>query len=276
MASWTSCFKFIKFLRPGTEQKETYDLDEYRPQAEGVLPAVDSSQDIGLLEMKVNSPEAGSSEEEHYSSEGVLSDVEDHTPETENIPEVDGYHFRVEKKPKKKRIKKSLLLQNNYVENLSKCLPSRFIGTKWVNVFDTELDGFTLGRLYRNFRDFPTEITCSLIVIKDSDAVFGAFVSERLKESRSTYGTGESFLFTNWPVWTVYPWSGVNDHYAKGDNKGLHVGASSNGNFALWLDEDLDKGRTAACDTFESGPLSKNEDFKIISVECWTFVSAGI
>jgi len=280
MTSWTSCFKFMQLLRPGTEQRETsdsMDLDEYR-KAEGVLPQVDSSQDVGLLETKESSPEAGSSEEDHNSSEGGSSNVEDlspekvKSPELENSPEAERIYFKKEEKPVKKRIKKSLLLKKSYVTNLTACLPKRLVGTKWVNVFDTDMDGFTLCNLYSRFSNFQTEITSSLIVIKDSNNnMFGVFVSAPLKESASTYGNGETFLFTTWPIWTVYVWSGDNEHFVKGSKDSIIVGGST-GNFALWVNSDLDKGRTLACDTFRSGPLANNEDFKIISVECWTFV----
>jgi len=274
MASWTSCFKFMQLLRPGTEQSQTsdsLDLDEYR-KAEVVLPQVDSSQDVGLLEIKESSPEAGSSEEDHNSSEAGSSHADDLSPEVNNSPEAEKIFFKKEEKPVKKRIKKSLLLKKSYVENLTACLPKRLVCTKWVNVFDTDVDGFTLCNLYSRFSSFQTEITSSLIVIKDfNENVFGAFVSAPLKESASTYGNGETFLFTTWPIWTVYTWSGANEHFVTGDKKELHVGAE-NGMFALWVDGGLNKGRTRACDTFGSEPLANDEDFKIISVECWTFV----
>ena len=43
------------------------------------------------------------------------------------------------------------------------------------------------------------------------------------------------------------------------------------GKSGLWLDGDLNKGRTESCQTFGSPPLVPEEDFIIKTLECWTF-----
>merc|ERR1712002_833720 len=140
------------------------------------------------------------------------------------------------------------------------------VGAQWVNVFNTAEDGFSLGTLYRKFKGFHAEITSSLIMIKDSNNnVFGAFVSSPIKESKDPYGTGESFLFTTWPNWKVYVWSGVNEQFVTGSSECLAVGAG-NGRFAIYVDKSMDIGRTDSCETFGSEPLASNQDFKIINL----------
>lgn len=43
------------------------------------------------------------------------------------------------------------------------------------------------------------------------------------------------------------------------------------GTFGLWLDNDLYRGRSTACDTYNSEMLSSSEDFLCVGVEVWTF-----
>jgi uncharacterized membrane protein len=42
--------------------------------------------------------------------------------------------------------------------------------------------------------------------------VFGAFVSDYWRPNRGFYGAGESFLFTLYPEWNLYQWTGINDY----------------------------------------------------------------
>ena len=45
----------------------------------------------------------------------------------------------------------------------------------------------------------------------------------------------------------------------------------SRGTFGLWLDNDLYRGRSTACETYNSEMLSSSEDFFCVGVEVWTF-----
>lgn len=44
------------------------------------------------------------------------------------------------------------------------------------------------------------------------------------------------------------------------------------GRFGLWLDGDLNQGRTQTCKTFANEPLSPDEDFWVRTLECWAFM----
>ena len=46
----------------------------------------------------------------------------------------------------------------------------------------------------------------------------------------------------------------------------------SSGNYGLWLDADLYRGRTCHSKTFDNTRLSSNEDFIIANVEVWSFI----
>lgn len=44
------------------------------------------------------------------------------------------------------------------------------------------------------------------------------------------------------------------------------------GKFGLWLDGDLNQGRSQSCSTYSNEPLAPEEDFVIKTLECWAFV----
>lgn len=159
-------------------------------------------------------------------------------------------------------------LREEDIRRLGEHLPPRLIGACWRQVFSTGIHGFSLGSLYRKFQG---ESSSCLIIIEDTDGeVFGALVSCPIRESDHFYGTGESFLFTCRPTWHLYSWSGDNQLFVRGTATDLVVGAGE-GQFGIWLDSGLYKGRSQSCQTYQNEPLSHLGDFIVKSVECWTF-----
>lgn len=72
-------------------------------------------------------------------------------------------------------------------------------------------------------------------------------------------------------VLRIYPWSGVNQFFVKASMDSLSIGASG-GHYGLWLDADLNNGRTQPCETFQNEPLAgESEDFTIQFVEAYGF-----
>jgi hypothetical protein len=163
-------------------------------------------------------------------------------------------------------------LRHEDIHMLGGKLPPRLVGASWRPVFRTSHHGFSLRSLYRKFQN---ERAPALLVIEDTDgSVFGALLTHPIRESETFYGTGESFLFTCRPRWNCWKWAGHNNMFVRGNSNELTVGAS-NGHFGIWLDSNLDQGRTEACETFGNEPLTKGfnlkGDFTVKSVECWTF-----
>lgn len=68
-----------------------------------------------------------------------------------------------------------------------------------------------------------------------------------------------------------FPWTGDNLYFIKGNSDSLAFGAGE-GNFGLWLDEDLYHGSTHSCLTFNNEPLAHHEDFVVCTLECWCFL----
>jgi LysM repeat protein len=161
------------------------------------------------------------------------------------------------------------ILTEDHRKQLSRHLPARAEGYMWTLVFSTLQHGFSLNSMYRKMSKIESPI---LLVIQDTqNNVFGALTSCALKMSDHFYGTGESLLFTFCPDFQVYNWTGDNMYFIKGNNESLSIGAGD-GKFGLWLDGDLNQGRTEACNTYGNEPLVNEQDFVVKILECWAFL----
>ncbi|EEB17797.1 nucleolar protein c7c, putative [Pediculus humanus corporis] len=161
------------------------------------------------------------------------------------------------------------ILTEEHRKQLCRHLPARAEGYLWTLVFSTSQHGFSLNSLYRKMTRIESPI---LLVIQDTDNnVFGALTSCSLKVSDHFYGTGESLLFRFNPEFSAYQWTGDNMYFIKGNNESLAIGAGD-GKFGLWLDGDLNLGRSEKCTTYGNPPLSSKEDFVVKTLECWAFI----
>ncbi|XP_063696016.1 oxidation resistance protein 1 isoform X3 [Culicoides brevitarsis] len=161
------------------------------------------------------------------------------------------------------------ILSEEHREKLCGHLPARAEGYAWSLVFSTSQHGFSLNSLYRKMHKLESPV---LIVIQDTEQnVFGALTSCSLHVSDHFYGTGESLLYKFNPTFKVFHWSGENLYFIKGNPESLAIGAGD-GKFGLWLDGDLNQGRSQHCSTYANEPLAPQEDFVIKTLECWAFV----
>ncbi|XP_072102726.1 nuclear receptor coactivator 7 isoform X1 [Mobula birostris] len=162
----------------------------------------------------------------------------------------------------------SSLMESFHVEKISKYLPPSTVGHPWLLAFSTSLHGFSLKTLYRKVANTDSPV---LLVIKDTcGQVFGALTSHPPRPSDHYFGTGETFLYTFNLDFKVFQWTGENSFFIKGSLDSLALGGGS-GHFGLWLDEDLNHGRSKPCTTFNNSILSKTEDFMVQDLEVWTF-----
>merc|ERR1712013_160075 len=162
----------------------------------------------------------------------------------------------------------SELVSDDQRKFLYRHLPPRVQGYTWHLLFSTSQDGFSLHSLYRKAAQVDSPV---LLIIQDTDhAVFGALVSCPPAQSEKFLGTGESWLFTFFPSFKVYSWTGENNYIMRGGMNNLIVG-SSEGMFGLWLDESFNQGRSQAVTPFDNKPLPGKEDFVINNIECWAF-----
>ncbi|XP_037079439.1 nuclear receptor coactivator 7-like [Pollicipes pollicipes] len=107
------------------------------------------------------------------------------------------------------------------------------------------------------------------LFVQDAEQhVFGAVSSDPIRMDPHYYGTGESFLFTFHPEFREFRWSGENQYFARGSLYGLEFG-SGEGRSGLFLDEELYRGHTEPCRTYNNEPLTTSRDFLIHAVELW-------
>ncbi|MGH0151713.1 UNVERIFIED_CONTAM: hypothetical protein FKN15_020705 [Acipenser sinensis] len=222
--------------------------------------------------------EGGGDEEEE---EFVLVDDEEEISPTENhsaphvledweIISVDDGGGEQAKEPEALTdiLEQSNIMEESHIRELSSHLPPRILIHSWQLAYSTSLHGSSLKTLYRKLsqRESP-----ALLVIKDfHNQIFGCFVSHPLRLSDSFYGTGETFLFTFYPGFKCFHWTGENSFFIKGDLDSIAIGGGS-GHFGLWLDENLYLGRSSPCSTFDNNTLSETADFRVLELEVWNF-----
>jgi len=161
------------------------------------------------------------------------------------------------------------ILKEEHLRMLNNNLIARAVSYNWFLSFSTELHGFSLNTLYRQMSEVESP---SLIVVRDTnDHIFGAMTSCRLYQDEHFYGTGESFLYTFYPNFKIFKWTGDNLFFIKGSSESLGIGCGD-GIFGLWFDSDLYHGSTHKCKTYDNELLTESEDFTIAELEVWTFV----
>uniref|UniRef100_A0A5K3EFK9 Oxidation resistance protein 1 n=1 Tax=Mesocestoides corti TaxID=53468 RepID=A0A5K3EFK9_MESCO len=136
---------------------------------------------------------------------------------------------------------------------------------------------------------------CVLLIRDTTDCIMGAYLSSHPHLSQGAfYGTGETFVF-HWtmpdvspceeeilteenagaaskidiPNFKKYSWSQKNSFFISSEPEALIIGCS-NASPALWIDGDLHRGRSQACETFDSPQLIPGGDFCIHTVELWS------
>ncbi|XP_012946445.1 nuclear receptor coactivator 7 [Aplysia californica] len=168
----------------------------------------------------------------------------------------------------------SCIITQDHVNQLIRAIPrSMSAGYDWALVFSTKVHGYSLRNLYRQMA--VVDDSPCLLFIKDTDNnVFGAYLSDKIKTSETFYGQGSTFLFTFYPEFKKYMWQGDNQFFINGTSDFFAIG-SGQGLFGLWVDDNLNHGRSHCCLTFHNDVLTTQEDFRIIDVEAWQFVDCS-
>ncbi|KAI1719089.1 TLD domain-containing protein [Ditylenchus destructor] len=174
----------------------------------------------------------------------------------------------------------SRLLDEFMIRQIVDILPPRAEGYPWVNIYNSEKHGFSLATLYRKMSEWTEELSPVLLVIRDVQGhVFGAVASTALRPAEHYYGTGDScllFRFTGEYPHTrelrSYTWTGDNQFFVNATRDFLSMGGGG-GHYGLWLDADLNNGRTQKCATFDNEPLAggESEDFVVQFIEAFGF-----
>ncbi|CAJ0591322.1 unnamed protein product [Cylicocyclus nassatus] len=173
----------------------------------------------------------------------------------------------------------SQILDELMIRQIMDILPPRAEGYPWVNIYNSEKHGFSLTTLYRKMIEFDEDLSPVLLIVRDTrEHVFGAVVSGAIRPSDHYTGTGDSCL-----LWRFlgeaphtrelrnYAWTGENQFFVNASKDSLSIGAGG-GHYGLWLDADLNHGRSQKCETFDNEPLAgEKEDFIVQFVEAFGF-----
>jgi LysM repeat protein len=165
----------------------------------------------------------------------------------------------------------SLVLNYEQFSELLMCVPEMYRGYEWIPVYVNMNHGTSMSQLMRRAKVHAP----LLIMIKDENGFcFGAYCNESLRDkstgSHSYYGSGECFLWTFRDTQDVvsYTWSKKNDYFILTAEDGLNFGGGNH--YGLWINQDIQRGRTEHSDTFDNDPLAFGTDFEIIKIEIWS------
>lgn len=180
----------------------------------------------------------------------------------------------------------STMIEPTEFAHIYRWLPQRITLMSHRRVFASEVDGCALRTLYQRCEGL--EPTILLVRTAEGD-VFGAYCSvawdgRHKAKGLSFFGTGETFVFTVRPEVTQFLWVGKKspqnasslpahcEWFMAGDNSSLRIGGGDSGE-AIFLDEMMEKGRSAASSTFNNRPLAPTSgtDFSVSAVEVIAF-----
>ncbi|CEG35131.1 hypothetical protein, variant 1 [Plasmopara halstedii] len=172
-----------------------------------------------------------------------------------------------------KLIDSSSILTADHIACIDHALPITTQLCRWYKIYSVEANGSSLETLLT----LAKKQSPTLLVVKDAKGnVFGGFASDEWHRAFNYYGTGESFLFSfaNTSAaggFVKYQWSRKNSYFMLCSDESLIMGGG--GNFGLFLDSDLSRGTSGACETFNSPPLTVSQEFSCVQVELWGFTT---
>jgi len=139
---------------------------------------------------------------------------------------------------------------------------------KWVLRYSTARHGISLNTLYQKVEKAGP----LLVAIRDTENnIFGAYVSEPFHVAKGFYGTRECFLWKYLKgSLKMYPTSGNNEYFIHSEPDFIAIGGG-NGNYGLYIDEDIQNGQSDECTAFFNEPLSSSVHFQILTLEVWSF-----
>lgn len=162
------------------------------------------------------------------------------------------------------------IIIEEHIDKIVRELPSRCMGKNWKILFHTAIDGYSLSTLLIKCKKLKRNDPLLMFVMDDKKHVFGAFLPQPWKLHPQFYGGAEIFIMKLYPFFNVWKWSRKNHMFQLSKAEGIGVGGG--GDFALWLDQNLEYGHSGSCETFSNRtPISSSGDFRIVTLEVWTF-----
>lgn len=162
----------------------------------------------------------------------------------------------------------STVLDFNEITVIRNSLPYYLKRNSWKKFFTLSEDGSSYTGIYDATKTLKH---CLIVIVDQKHMKIGAFLPKGLKKNSKYYGTGEIFIFSFENGFKLYKWSGLNEIFVTSNMNSIFIGGGNSGS-AIWINDNMNKGITDFCDTFQSSPLLKSKKFSIIEIEIWGFV----
>ena len=176
----------------------------------------------------------------------------------------------------------SRILNSENLRQIRKHFPHRFFSYEWRLVFSIAHDGTT----FTSFHSKIKHITSCILSIRTNDGDrFGAFLPNAFHKEKSSYNSGECFLFTfqknnnvnnndnnnddnndNYNC-TVYKWAKTTPFFITASPEQISI--EGEGTAAIWIDGKFLNGFSEKCQPFNSLQLTSQAQFKIADFEIW-------
>jgi len=163
-----------------------------------------------------------------------------------------------------------LLNSDSVLGKLRDSFGHRFWNFDFELLYKPSIHGYSLKTMYSRC----TNRGAAVVVVKDSGGHhFGGFCSTGIKIENS-FGDQNCFLFQSVPEYHSYhpDSNSSNSNFVSAFSSYFAFGGPE---FGIWIDQDVDKGRSQACPIYESPKLSVEEQFQIMQMEVWGFKSRG-
>ncbi|KAI2504703.1 hypothetical protein MHU86_9720 [Fragilaria crotonensis] len=158
-------------------------------------------------------------------------------------------------------------------------LPPSLAYCRWKRLYSLARDGDSFDTFLQHVQGH----THTLLVIKSTrDVMFGGYADTEWKAQHQGnpefFGSGQAFLFRidSEQEVRVFKWTGANRYtqYLDYKNSMLAFGGGGDvGAFGLCIEKDFQRGSSGNCATFDNEPLCDDENFEIVDVECYGFLS---
>lgn len=161
-------------------------------------------------------------------------------------------------------------------------LPPSLMFAKWKRIYSLQRDGDSFdGSFLKKVKGYERTL---LVVQTTKHEVMGAYSNSEWKGhgpsgSAHFYGSAQACLFRvekETGEVMVYKWTGKNRYVQVCDMQHKMIalgGGGKDGEFGLCVEDDFRVGSTGPCETFDNARLCSQDQFEIVNVECWGFIS---
>jgi len=115
--------------------------------------------------------------------------------------------------------------------------------------------------------------SCLLIIQDDNNYKFGIFLNEELRNSNTSYGSNDWFLwkYQNSKLEVFRPNINEKTNLIFSNNDVLSVGGNNDGDYALYIDKYLRNGHSYLNKNLKNKNLASFTNFYVSELELWTF-----